>query len=82
MVQVADWSGWVDDSYSPPRYIPLWELWNEEEKQFGTFPAKWRFVGTGEEDTIILPDSLFCDYCGRMLEADNRCPNCGYAGLG
>ena len=50
MVKVADWSGWVDTSYIPPREIPLWELWQEEDKGYGMLPSTWEFVGFGDDD--------------------------------
>lgn len=43
--KVADWSGWVDNDYQPPREIPLWELWQEQDKGFGMYPANWEYIG-------------------------------------
>lgn len=43
--KVADWSGWVDNDYQPPREIPLWELWDEEGRGFSMYPSNWQYIG-------------------------------------
>ncbi len=47
--KVADWSGWVDNSYSPPSEIPLWEYQEELDKGYSMFPASWEYIGFEEE---------------------------------
>lgn len=44
-VKGADWSGWVDNDYDPPREIPLWELQEEIDKGYSMFPSNWEFIG-------------------------------------